>query len=166
MNIWEWGGRSSPLDGLLGAVGRLLPGPGAENPQVAPAPEQEPPLRDRPGAGLVRFWWSTAWENPAGYDVERVCTELGIVLHGRRLSKERRWFGIDVSVRQRRWAVHLLDRLGVAWWSSDRERGEGGQAGEMPAAWGSPVAVDRFGRRARRVLGESRYAKRVRRGRR
>ena len=164
MNIYDWAGRASWFDTLAGAVASQVLGDGAPA-ELTPAdlPSAVPPLRELPPAGLVRFWWPSDFELPAGYDLERVFVELGIVVHGRRISACRAWYAVDVSTAARRWAVHVLDRLGVAWWASDGGRGDGSAAGALPAAWGSPVRPDGFGRRARRVLGESRYTKRVRR---
>lgn len=164
MNIYDWAGRVSWIDNLAGAVAERFAGSGAAvELTAADLPSAVPPLKDRPRAGLVRFWWSSGAVPPAGYDVERVFVALGIVVHGRRLSACRDWYGIDVSTAARRWAVHVLDRLGLEWWSSDGGYGAGTAAGDLPAAWGSPVRPDGFGRRARRVFGESRHARRVRR---
>ena len=166
MNIWDWAGQSSPLDGVLNALGRLAAGSDGELAPLPPAPEPElePPLDDRPRGGLVRFWWPAVWAAPKGYDVERVFVRYGCGVQGRRVSPMRRWFGVDVSRGQRTWAAYLLDRMGAPWWDSDGGRGSASSRGDgqgaparMPRAWGSPARVDGWGRWARWVLGESRW---------
>lgn len=165
MNIHDWAGRASWFDAAIGAAASQLLGDSGAPLELSPAdlPSALPPLHQRPGAGLVRFWWSSSAVLPAGYDVERVFVALGIVVRGRVISSCRDWYGIDVSTAARGWAVHVLDRLGLEWWASDGGYGDGQAAGDLPVAWGSPVRPDRFGRRARRRLGESGLSKRVRR---